>query len=313
MAAFNNLNPSRQQKKQQNTLIHTYGKIITSSVDSQLWLTRLPTNLATFWEEAPEGTHLGTLTFTKGTPVPKRGTKMKSGQKVIEQKLSLDVAEKFLQSNVCKDNPKLAETVKDLPLDYTITNLTTKIPVMYPFTRKEDGSIELHGTINRSCNLQMERNTKRYRSMCNTRMADAEEKHYVKSMDEQTEISLLTGLNKATGVITSGFGSSIADFGKKMNEAPPQFNNKRKFSETQSVRSILFTLFSQQTHWAMKELRGFISAGRTEKEIRTELAQIAEYHKTGEFKGFWELKTEFKGAAMNDGNNAGGQGANKLK
>jgi len=301
-----NLNPSRPQKKQQNQLGHTYGKILTSSVDSQLWLTRLPTNLATLWDEAPEGTLLGTLTFTKGTPAPKRGSRIKPGQKPIQQKLSLEVSEQLIQSNVGNDNPKLAQVVKDLPLDYTLTNLTTKIPILHPFTRKEDGSIELHGTVNRSCNLQMERNTKRYRSMCNTRMADAEAKQFVKSMDEQTEISLLTGLNKATGVITTGFGSSIAEFGKKMNEAPPQFNNKRKFSETQSVRSILFTLFSQQTHWAMKELRGFISAGRTEKEIRTELAQIAEYHKTGEFKGYWELKTEFKGAAMNDGKTDGG-------
>lgn len=298
-----NLNPSRPQQKQQSNLRNTYGKINTSAVDSQLWLTRLPQNLATLWDEVPEGTLLGTLTFTKGTPTPKRGTRLKPGQKQIQQKLSLEVSEALIKSKLCDDKPELAQVVKDLPLDYTVTNLTTKIPVLHPFTRKEDGSVELHGTVNRSCNLQMER-TKRYRSMCNTRMADAEEKHYVKSMDEQTEISLLTGLNKATGVITSGFGSAIANMGKKMNEAPPQFNNKRKFSETQSVRSILFELFSQQTHWAMKELRGLICGGRTEKEIRTELQQIADYHKTGEFKGFWQLKTEFAGA-VKDGNNEG--------
>merc|ERR1712238_375188 len=105
---------------------------------------------------------------------------------------------------------------------------------------------------------QIER-TKRFRNMCNTRMADAEAKQYVKSMDEQTEISLNCLKHKASGYNDSGFGSSVAKVGKKMNEAPPQFNNKRKFSETQSVRSILFELFQQTTHWAMKELRGIIS------------------------------------------------------
>jgi len=299
----NNLNASRPQ----SNLGKTYGKINNASIDTKLWLSRLPQNLAHIWDAAPEGTLLGTLTFTKGTPAPKRGTRLKPGQKQIQQKLSLEVSEKLVQSKVFNDKPELAQVVKDLPLDYTVANLTTKIPVYHPFSRKEDGSVELHGTVNRSCNLQIER-TKQFRHMCNTRMAEAGAKQYVKSIDEQTEISLLCNKDRSANFSDSSFGTIIAKEGKKMNEAPPQFNNKRKFSETQGVRSILFELFQQTTHWAMKELRGIISGGRTEKEIRTELQQIADYHKTGEFKGFWQLKSEFAGTTK-DGKNDNGNSA----
>jgi hypothetical protein len=103
------------------------------------------------------------------------------------------------------------------------------------------------------------------------------------------------------GSLGSGFGNTIANFGKKVIEAQRNLqtaaltqNRKRKFDETQSVRSILFELFSQQQYWSVKELRA-ASGGRAEKEIRAELQQIAEFKRTGEFKGMWELKKEFGG------------------
>jgi len=293
----------RPQQKPQSNLLKTYGKINNATNDTKLWLTRLPENVANVWDAAPEGTLLGTLTFTKGTPAPKRGTRFKPGQKQIQQKLSLEVSEELIESKALNGKPELTQVLKDLPLDYTVTNLTTKIPVYHPFTRKEDGSVELHGTVNRSCNLQVER-TKRFRNMCDTRMADAEAKQFVKSMDKQTETALMQFKNRE-GFATAGFGLQVANLGKKMNEVPLQTSNKRKFNETDNVRSILFVLFQQQTHWAMKELRGIISGGRTEKEIRTELQQIAEYHKTGEFKGYWQLKAEFSGTTKYSKNDSG--------
>lgn len=285
-------------KPKTGTSSNTYGKIDTSEVSKALWLARLPPKLAQVFDEAPEGTLLGHLVFTKGTPkvqpvnqtpsneAPKKGA-------VIPQKLSIAVSE------------ELTNGAKDIPLDYTLTNLTTKIPSLYPFTRKEDGSVNIHGTIVRSCNLQMER-SERYREMCKNRLLKAvagKDKRHVMPMNN-AELSLKSA---QLGNLEAGFGSSIASFGQKLLSAQRDAQNqvlaqsrKRKFDDTQSLKSILFELFDQQNAWTMKELRA--ASGRPEKEIRVELTQIAEYQRTGEFKGTWQLKKEFAGATSTGAN-----------
>ncbi len=304
---------------EQRPTIHTYGKYETETVKNQLWLARLPPKLATLFDDAPEGTLLGHLTFTKGTPLPKKpqapnkahptkqpssingnGAKNNTGKptippasKPIQQKLAIQVTEDLVPP----------EQQTDLPLDYTLTNITTKIPTQHPFSRSENGSIELHGTISRSCNLQMER-TQRYREMCKSRLlnAVAGKKGFVKPV-QNAELARSNNV----GAIGSGFGASIMHFGKKMMEAKNERDlygvsgQKRKFDDSQTVSSILFELFSQQRYWSVKEL--IAASGRGEKEIRADLKQIAESKRTGEFKGLWELKKEFAGsvASGNDG------------
>lgn len=288
---------SASQKKQAKSSksgisLANYGKIDSSNASKQLWLARLPPKLAEVWDQAPEGTLLGHLVFTKGTP------KQNTLQKVVPQKLAISVSE------------DLAKDQSDLPLDYTLANLTTKIPSLYPFTRHPNGSVTLHGVISRSCNLQMER-TERYREMCKSRLLNTvagKDKRHVKPI-QSAELSLVN-----MGSLGSGFGSTVANFGKKVIEAQKNLQNaaltqnrKRKFDETQSVRSILFELFSQQQYWSVKELRA-ASGGRAEKEIRAELQQIAEFKRTGEFKGMWELKKDFAG--NKDVSTTGGNVAN---
>ncbi len=275
----------------------TYGKLDTTDANKQLWLARLPPKLAALWDEAPEGTLLGHLTFTKGTPKPPppvkgqpRPPQMKKA-KIIPQKLAIQTSEEL-----AKDQP-------ELPLDYTLTNLTTKIPTFHPYTRETNGSVTIHGKISRSCNLQMER-TLRYRQTCKTRLlaqVAGKDKRHVKPV-QSADLSFST-----SSALGSGFGSTIASFGKKMMDAQKDMQNaaltqnrKRKFDESQSVRSILFELFSQQQYWSVKELRA-ASGGRAEKEIRAELSQIAEFKRTGEFKGQWELKKDFASSSSKEG------------
>ncbi len=263
----------------------TYGKVDASQASKQLWLARLPPKLATLWDQQPEGTLLGHLTFTKGTPKQNPKIPPQQRQKPIPQKLAISVSE------------ELSKGEKDLPLDYTLTNITSKIPSLHPFTRHADGQVTVHGTISRSCNLQMER-TQRYREMCKARLMNTvagKDKRHVKPV-QSADLSLVN-----MGSLGSGFGNTIATFGKKVIEAQKNYQNaalsqnrKRKFDETQSVRSILFELFSQQQYWSVKELRA-ASGGRPEKEIRAELQQIAEFKRAGEYKGNWELKKDFGG------------------
>lgn len=290
-------------KPKTGTSTNTYGKLDTSEVSKALWLARLPPKLAQVFDEAPEGTLLGHLVFTKGTPKiqhdkqitlsnepAKKEGNTTNKNTTIPQKLSIAVSE------------ELTNGAKDIPLDYTLTNLTTKIPSLYPFTRNEDGSVKIHGTIARSCNLQMER-SERYREMCKNRLLKAvagKDKRHVMPMNT-AELSLKSA---QLGNLEAGFGSSIASFGQKLLSAQRDAQNqvlaqsrKRKFDDTQSLRSILFELFDQQNVWTMKELRA--ASGRPEKEIRVELTQIAEYQRAGEFKGAWQLKKEFAGATSN--------------
>lgn len=279
-------NPQRKAKGSKSGVSPaTYGKVNAIQSSKSLWLARLPPKLAELWEEQPEGTLLGHLTFTKGTPKPNPKMPPNKRQKPIPQKLAISVSE------------ELSKDHKDLPLDYTLTNITSKIPTLHPFTRHTNGSVTIHGTINRSCNLQMER-TQRYRETCKARLINTvagKDKRHVKPAKRE-DLSLVN-----MGSLGSGFGNTVANFGKKVIEAQRNLQNaalsqnrKRKFDETQSVRSILFELFSQQQYWSVKELRA-ASGGRPEKEIRAELQQIAEFKRAGEFKGNWELKKDFGG------------------
>ncbi len=298
-------NPSNQQRSKTG-FGQTYGKYDPSHVKDQYWLARLPPKLFELWEEIPEGTLLGHLTFTKGTPAPSKTQQLQKkdanatsstngNQKPIQQKLAIQVKEDIVPPS----------HQSDLPLDYTLTNLTTKIPTLHPFTRRENGKIELHGTVARSCNLQMER-TDRYREMCKSRLLKSVAgggdggggNGFVKSVQNADLIRV-----NNVGAIGSGFGTSIAKFGKELLDAKNQLElygsvggeagRKRKFDDSQSVRSILFELFSQQRYWSVKEM--IAASGRGEKEIRVELKVIAESKRTGEFKGLWELKSEFAG------------------
>lgn len=277
-------------KPKSGTSTSTYGKIDTTEASKSLWLAKLPPQLAQVIDEAPEGTLIGHLVFTKGAPKPVPGQNSSSSASTqvnpIPQKMSIAILE------------ELTHGAKDIPLDYTLTNLTAKIPSMYPFTRKEDGSVDIHGTIVRSCNMQIER-SQRYREMCKNRLLSTvagKDKRHVMSMNT----SALSLKSAKLGSLEAGFGSSVASFGQKLLAAQRDAQNqalaqsrKRKFDDTQSVRSILFELFDQQSVWTMKELRA--ASGRPEKEIRIELTQIAEYQRTGEFKGSWQLKKEFAG------------------
>ena len=305
--------PNTPPNNQGAQLVHVYGKYDAETVKKQLWLAKLPPKLALLWDDAPEGTLLGHLTFTKGTPPISKKQTANTNISTSTNGNGKRPGKPIISASAKRTKPipqKLAIQVKedtvtqrsDLPLDYTLTNLTAKLPTLKPFTRGLNGKIELHGTISRSCNLQMER-SQRYRDMCKSRLlnAVAGEKQFVKPV-QNAELARSNNV----GAIGSGFGNSIAVFGKKMLEAKNERElfgvggQKRKFDDTQSVRSILFELFSQQRYMSVKEM--IAASGRAEKDIRVELKQIAESKRTGEFKGFWELKSEFAGSASTDNN-----------
>lgn len=269
----------------------TYGAVHASKSD--LWMLKLPKALATAWEEAPEGTVLGTLTFTKGG-----GT---SGPQAKRQKTGVgSAASSKITISV---DPALAEAQADLPVDYTLEAMTKKTAgTLHPFTRNADGSVAIHGVVSRTATAQVandskaaggaaDANTTRYRTLLKNRLLETtvNSKRFVQPGGADAAPAGPSKAAAAAASLGKGFGGSVARFGKSMLDA--QERSKTMVLGDQStgppivgmdaVRSTLFEYFSKRQFWAVKELR-LASGGRLpEKETRDVLRDIADYHRIG--------------------------------
>jgi len=296
----------------------TYGAINTSSSD--LWMIRLPNRLAAAWEDASEGTVLGTLTFTKGggatamaAPAAKRA---KTGAPASSSKISITI------------DPSIAESQSDLPENYTLEAMTKKLPALHPFTRGADGRVSIHGKVSRTASAQVSHgfatgsssgaNSSRYRTLLRNRLLDTtvNSKRFVQPGGDAAQSGPLKAATAAASLGT-GFGGSVAQFGKNMLDARerakgfgmPEMTGP-PITGIEGVRSAIFEFFSKKSFWSVKDLR-LASGGRLpEKETREVLREIAEYHKVGQHKNYWELKSEFKSAVAStsaSGSGGGGQ------
>ena len=291
----------------------TYGKIDASSVGKPAWMTRIPPKLAQAFEEAPGGTVLGTFTFTKG------GTLTAAAINGNEPASSSDKNNKVEQTLSIRVSDELAAKSPDLPVEYTIEALTRKVPTLHPFSRRPDGSIELHATVAKTGSLQMVAGAERYRTLCKNRLVQsATTDRFVKPVD----LADLTSAGKsiggsgrrgaagggsrvsssitntgASGSSSGGFGDSVQQFGRAILDSQKAgmegdlAGRKRKF-EGQNIRSVVFELFSMQRYWTVKDMRS--ASGRAEKELRDVLSDLAHFHRSGENKGSWELREEFR-------------------
>lgn len=293
----------------------TYGAINASSSD--LWMVRLPNRLASAWEDAPEGTVLGTLTFTKGggnnkpaaLPPAKRA---KTGAPAASASSSSSISSKITISI----DPNMADTQSDLPVNYTLEAMSNKTPgVLHPFTRSADGGLAIHGKISRTANAQVA-NTgasgqadAKYRTLLRNRLLDTtvNSKRFVQPGGDAAQLGPLKAATAASS-LGSGFGGSIAAFGKQMLDAKerakglgmPEMSGP-PITSSADVRSTLFELFSKRVFWSVKELR-LASGGRLDERMTREvLRDIANFHRSGEHKNEWELKSEYKSAVKSTG------------
>ena len=112
--------------------------------------------------------------------------------------------------------------------------------------------------------------------------------YYVKPV-ESTELSIRKSLEKSKGI-----GSAIQAFGlcnKEDVSIDVQNYRKRKYQDT-PTRSVVFELFTIQPFWTVRQLKE--ESGKPEKELRSVLNDIGEYHRSGEHKNMWQLKPEFQ-------------------
>ncbi|KAL3821739.1 hypothetical protein ACHAXA_008475 [Cyclostephanos tholiformis] len=315
----------------------TYGAIQSSFSD--MWMIRLPNRLATAWEDAPEGAVLGTLTFTKGggggggdnssiggtgPPAAKRVRTTLSAVTVAPPPQSSSSSSKI---SITID-PSISDSQSDLPVTYTLEAMTKRTPgALHPFTRNSDGSVSIHGKISRTASAQVAHGVSssggvagvggggtaddnrddgsRYRTLCRNRLLEmtVNSKRFVQPGGDANQSGPLRAATAASSLGT-GFGGSVARFGKQMLDARERARGLGMTGEASGppivgidgVRTALFEYFSKKTLWSVKDLR-YASGGRLpERETREVLRDIAEYHRTGEHKNMWELKSEFKSA-----------------
>ena len=77
------------------------------------------------------------------------------------------------------------------------------------------------------------------------------------------------------------------------NDAGLNYSKKRKFDASQSMRSIIFELYSARQFWTVKEIRA-AAPTFSDAEVRTELQELCDFHRSGEQRGSWELKKEYQ-------------------
>ena len=305
--------------------VATYGAIHTSTAD--LWMIRLPHRLATAWEDVPEGTDLGTLTFTKGGGGPAKRTKLGP---TTASKLSITI------------DSKLGEAQMDLPLSYTLEAVTKKTPgALHPFTRNPDGGVSVHGIVSRTASAQVAGSTSgkrassgagddRYKTLLRNRLLDTavNTKRFVRPGGLNVS-SGPGGGGRASAAATAaaslgtGFGGSVAKFGKRLMDAQERVAQERTgvgfpiatgadagppITGAESIRSTLFEFFSKKRLWTIRELRQSSGGRLPDRETRDVLREIAEYHRAGENKNMWELKAEFRSAATTAAASSNGGG-----
>ena len=280
----------------------SYGNVKVADADKECWMLRLPPKLAEAWDEQPEGTVLGELVFRKGG-------KAANGRPAV--KPALDI---FVDPNVAESTGE-GDNVAPLPLQYSLQAMTKKLPTLHPFTRRPNGSVQLHGTVTRTGNLQVHQDAS-YRQLCKTRILQTtvHNSRYVKSV-ESNQVVHQSNKKVSSG---KGFGEAIHQYGKHIqeqaNNASGQLSNKKaKFAADQPTRSVIFQLFSQQQYWTLKDLK-VVSGGRPETEIRDVLREIGDYHRSGDHKSAWELRKEFQNtstAASGAASGSGGMGGDE--
>jgi hypothetical protein len=313
--------------EEERVTAQSYGALDTMTVDDECWMIRLPAKLAEIWENAPEGTVLGDLVFTKGGST---NDAQQGGKKVtIKPSLMVHVSESLEQevsaAKAAEDAEAAANTdtkparapkkSSALPLNYSLQAMTKRVPTMVPFTRNaQNGKVQLHGTVSRTANLQVEQDSN-YRALLKDRLVatSINSQRFVKPV-EATE-SVMSKRSNATAsamnMNSKTFGNAVFQYGKRMMEVaesnglPSQqgpSKKARQFAPDQPLKSVVFELFSQQQYWTVKDLKAAAVAGgatdagtkRGEAEIRDVLREIGDYHRSGDHKNMWELRKEFQ-------------------
>mmetsp|Transcript_61206 Transcript_61206/g.149842 ORF Transcript_61206/g.149842 Transcript_61206/m.149842 type:complete len:298 (-) Transcript_61206:43-936(-) len=144
--------------------------------------------------------------------------------------------------------------------------MTKDVPTMHPFSRYENGSVNLHGTVTRTGNMQVHQD-KNYRALLKDRILETSvhKKSYVKPVDANQVVQQTA----AKGSVADpngkkGFGEAVSALGKRILEANERQqagaaygfgsagNKRMRFSDDMETKTIVFQLYEEKPFWTTK-------------------------------------------------------------
>jgi hypothetical protein len=222
-----------EEKATQKVTAESYGAVDIRNIHQECWMLRIPPKLAQIWQDAPEGSAIGQLVLTKGS----KKTSFTAAAAAAAQKQQLQKTSITVQLD-----PSLEGVAADTPLAYSLQAMTSKLPLMLPFTRRPNASIQVHGTVTRTANLQVDSNDDRYRQLTRNRLlqTNVDRSRFVKpveanelSVKKSSHVALARqgNLNSSTNddddvePSSVGFGDAVQEYGKRKLEATELLNS----------------------------------------------------------------------------------------
>ncbi|GMI32616.1 hypothetical protein TrCOL_g12176 [Triparma columacea] len=166
--------------------------------------------------------------------------------------------------------------------EYSIESLAKCVPgTVYPFTSSSDrSSTSIKGVVVRTGALRPVHNRAYSEKMRTRQIGDTIKERVVRSI-EATDLPTRTTI-AVDG--EGGFGQQVASHNQNVKKVTTVI--------TGDIRDVVFSLFSTQDYWPIKEM--VRKSNRNEKEIREVLESIAKYERGGENRGTWRLLEEYR-------------------
>ena len=249
--------------------------------DQQLWLVKVPSFVAKKWSTAEHDEIVGVLT---------NQTVMGSNQKLMKKmEIKLNNINKKDINNVDNDDP--ASKVNDFSLEAISFDKEGQLLAFSHVGNDDNEGYAILGNITKKLDMKP-RGTAQYREIIKERTIKADSKKESRATDHQ----LFTK--------SSDVAKYIVDFRLPKTEFKKnQLIEKRRkecaddMAQSESLRSIMFEVFAQNEHNTFKDLVTICKdqPGYTkEKDLKDMLDNYAMYHSKGPWRGFYELKPEFK-------------------
>jgi len=247
--------------------------------DQQLWLVKVPSFVAKKWSTAEHDELVGVLT---------NQTIIGPNQKLMK-KMEIKLNEKYNNNNNNEDDP--SSKVNEFSLEAIPFDKEGQLLAFSHVGNDENEGYAILGNITKKLDMKP-RGTSQYREIIKDRTLKADSKKETRSTDHQ----LFTK--------SSDVSKYVVDFRLPKTEFKKnQLIEKRRkecaddMAQSESLRSIIFEVFAQNEHNTFKDLVAICKdqPGYTkEKDLKDMLDNYAFYHSKGPWKGFYELKGEFK-------------------
>ncbi|KAI5119975.1 hypothetical protein M0805_004354 [Coniferiporia weirii] len=274
-------------------------QLMMDQASGRVWSVKVPKHLMEHWSTiAKDNVHLATMRVYDKDP------------RTGKQRIVLLVPSAPVNPNdpaSMKPPSLLPGTFDEYELD--MLNDTVENQIVVAEREKAPGSRArttiLTGRVKHDCNMRPVL-TEAYRKRMKQRtMAANTPKRTVKYMDEAE-----AGGAGRINMLSSGAGAPMAGFSNLVKTKPkPTKGTFERFARMprNQLLDMLFALYRERPHWSAKDLRS--RTEQPEAYLKEVLSEIADLHRSGEFNGMYELKSNFKDSMKSEGGEYSGAAA----